>query len=80
MPIYRYECTNPMCYHIDEDLRPYRLRDEPMVCTECGEASMRVVTAPLMTVIPGSWKSNMSAVGKNGFRFRPVHHPTREKT
>ena len=78
MPIYRWECTNPECYHIDEVYRPFRLIDEPVVCSKCGNTSIRVMTAPGMIFVPGSWKNNVSAQKSTG-RHSLIKHPTREK-
>lgn len=48
MPVYEYRCKNN---HITEELRPLSKRNEPSVCSDCGEPAKRILSSP--TVIMG---------------------------
>jgi putative FmdB family regulatory protein len=44
-PLYRYECVDPECGHVHEEIRKYLARRRPAVCPDCGQRAHYIISA-----------------------------------
>lgn len=59
MPLYEYQCSNPLCKFEDEDFRPIEERHEELLCSLCCIGLMKLqISAVRGWINDGMWRGS----------------------